>query len=710
MAKLTKSEIVDLLKVALYGIVPIVEDIGPAGETRKHAFNSAMQNTTNGPQVSQEGAPVVRSDWVHSPKILRKVIPDQVYKPEVRIAIDFAHAVRAEKEGEPAVRVVSEAVLQRFVKNSYNFVMRYFNTIFASGTGAADIAAVLREKPPTDSDEIILFINDVINYFLTTVSIERSVNSIGVASFKLKGIKNTQSTRGNFRLFFDSMWTILDQLFVPMLPVRIWAKGRLYPDWWFSIYDGYIITTSTSDEQGYVEYTITCRDVLEFARFTVEMTHPGLNPVGEKKERKRSYFQILKKQWYNYDHFSIISLLAAGSDSLLYAPDVPEGFVGTPEAEARDRKFKSMFPAESLADFTPESIISGDFSNPNIDGLTRAYQHIAIHKDDFGRNKRLEQVRHVFTASSKHAGTQRNIIFWGHKITPYRVFQFVSPQFFDSTFSNRLDMMLDVAKRSYFNIYIDGSGNLQYHPMRLNNEFLSVAAMGGKNFNDNAIMRAFPYAQVIGQEEIINTASVFNSENLITYYIISGALAVPSKGAGSKQVGLYGTAEIKFLSDKFGYRRFEEENPLFNKQVIIDGIKFLDMYAAIRLAFLNAELYTRSTELVFRPELELASPVLYPHEGQVFYVTNITHNITIGGAATTSINTNMGRLDRQPPPDFMSFLYGSELIKEGMDSDDLSAIFSSVLAQLEKYYSIMQSDLVTQVDLSNAINDNSNLA
>ena len=48
-----------------------------------------------------------------------------------------------------------------------------------------------------------------------------------------------------------------------MVPVMVWAKGRFYKDWWFPIFDGYVMSVEPSDNNGFAQLTITCRDLVE---------------------------------------------------------------------------------------------------------------------------------------------------------------------------------------------------------------------------------------------------------------------------------------------------------------------------------------------------------------------------------------------------------------------------------------------------------------
>jgi hypothetical protein len=119
------------------------------------------------------------------------------------------------------------------------------------------------------------------------------------------------------------------------------------------------------------------------------------------------------------------------------------------------------------------------------------------------------------------------------------------------------------------------------------------------------------------------------------------------------------------LGKRFKYRRREVSNPLFNNNPDVRvGIgetrKFMDVAAEALLAFMNAELYSRQDNIIFRPELQIAAPVLIYNgsnqTNEIFYVQSLDHSITIGGEATTSINSNFGRKILDAAPDVSSYI------------------------------------------------------
>jgi len=607
---------------------------------------------------------------------LLSIAASDIVHPEVYIAVDFTHqfvqTLKATAGNDQLIgkRPLDAGIMQKFADRIFVFVQRYFEYV-RSYDGTLDFSTNITadfEKNPTDEHTINLFLNRIINYFLTSISVRRARKQIGTASLVFKDIKNPiQDGRGNYRIFFDAAFDIFNQLFAPMLPVTIWGKGRLYRNWHFPIFDGYITSTAPKDSNGFVEYNIECKDVLDLARVSVDMINPAISQYGE--DQKVNSINIMTKPFFGHDHFTLIDRLIRGgtlvfnpagrsaSDENQYgfttsrefnitpAPVIPTKFepekIGTPES----------LPLYALGRFTSGSITDLD-SFDTTAGIA-ALEDIAMHKDIFTPEFALNYVSHRERA--------RRVVYWGDKMTPYRIWATQTPDIYTSTFSNRLDIISEVADTVYYDFYVDGSGNVHYHPLRLGNEFLAADAIYLSGSKKMFHPRAFPHAQILDAKEIFSTTTLLNIDELVTFLRVSGEHDL-IKDARPEDLNLYGSARDKTLIEKYGYRRGEIQNVLFNRNsVIVPGkITFLDVAAMVFLQFANAELYTRQSTIVFRPELELASPVLFTEDNNVFYVNSVDHNIVIGGDATTSINCSMGRKDSQLPPDLNSYLIANE--------------------------------------------------
>jgi len=589
------------------------------------------------------------------------IVPDNTYRPEILVAIDFNHTfVLAETDADgnqlPGQRPVSQETLQRVGHNLLQFFSYYFEYVLSYGKNwkkSPLYDALMQARVMGNNEEISLFINYLINFFITSVTVNKVSSGIGSATIDIRDSYNLTKD-GKLRLFFDKTFNILSQLFAPMLPIMVWSKGRMYKDWTFPLFDGYITSISDSNTEGFTSLTLECRDSLELARVSYEMVQPSIIQVGERSTKEA--INIFNKPFYGIDHFEIINAMFVGG-SLKWDPvkgRIADITVADTDAKSKNKKsgYLSFF---GLGNFGVATNATADGSGGTDEALDLFVENGAYRKDNFSLRKALELTKHT---------RKRFVSSWGSETTPYRIWNTQSVKTFESSFDSRLSIIQGVAEMVYYNLYVDGFGNVRYHPIRLGTDFLKYDLVYLKENNDPVHHeRLFPGMQVIGPEEIISTSSSYNVEELKTFLHLEGFY--PFSDADPRVVDLVGSYTATNLLRRFGYRRGSVTNPLFNvnpKLVTRDGdhVKFMDLAARELLMFENAQLYTRQDNIVFRPELEVASPLFIVPDREIFYVNSLTHNIPIGAEPTTSINSNFGRSELMPAPDLYTYIVKSE--------------------------------------------------
>jgi hypothetical protein len=640
----------------------------------------------------------------HVDNNLLAIVPQDVYHPEIKIAIDFTHQFVQSTKALKGKRPLDARFFAKFTDRLYVFTKRYFDYVLSVGEHSDFAADVTKdyEFSSHNEEDMNLFVNRVINYFLTQVNISRSRKEIGNASLTFKDVKNPlKDGKGNYRIFFDGAFRIFNQLLAPMLPITIWGRGRLYKNWWFPIFDGFIVATNPTDSNGFVEYKIDCKDVLELARISVEMINPAIQQEAE--DKKVNAINLLSKPFYGHDHFTIVTTMLKGGH-LVYDPQarvnqVQEKFnvdisrkqtikEAPPNPKVDDPEHAPQkedgLPLTALGNFDP---VEGD-NFKLIEGL----DEIGVPNDVFTEKHRLDYVSRE---------RKRKILTWGDKITPYRIWTLQSPDLFASTFATRLDVLTEVASKVYYDFFVDGCGNVHYHPMRLTNDFLmnnasyyDPSAPNNKRFNP----RSFPHAQVIVPEETFSVNSSLNIEELVTFLRVTGVDEVVQSTA-PELLTLYGSARDKQMIAKYGYRRKEINNTLFNlNENIAEKITFLDVAAMVMMQFANAELYTRQQVIAFRPELELASPVIFSEDNNVFYINSIDHNFVVGGDATTNINCSFGRRDVELPPDLNSLILATQTVYDLKGFDPVEFWSKMKIADWQNYLDT-SGDTIGEIEL-----------
>lgn len=613
---------------------------------------------------------------------LKNLVPDNCFHPKVRVCVDFSYQFTKSSDKIGGKRPLSKDLFVNIGKKLVTYATYYYKYVLTYGknTAAREYLNTLEtEAKKSYSEEFLLeFVNEFINYFMTDVSVERSIGNIGTCSITFRD--NQHFTKGvKTGLLYYKTKSIFNQLFVPMLPIMVWAQGRIYKDWWFPLFDGYVTAITPQNNAGYSSVVVNCKDVLELARTSTEMISPALVQAGELKTQ--NYVNIFAKPLYGMPHFRIVKAMLVG-DKLIYDPTLnevkrPSEAVAATTPKASDYNKKptveriDLSPSTSTTSSTSDTgsttgldfAALGDFfdadadRNPEVRNSILDYR--AIHKDGFNFQAQFKKVSHK---------RKRAVIAWGMDLTPYRTWNESSPNLFTSEFSSRLQILQEVAGMVYFNFYVDGDGNFHYHPMRVANSFLTqdaVSTIAAQNNHEYT----FPYAQVIGLEEIFSTSATLNIEELGTYLRFGGQSAVITN-APDTELNLYGYGTQYDLLQRYGYKRKAFNSPMFNNNPeVFKGVMFFDIAAYALLLYTNGELYTKQASIVFRPEIELAAPVFFVDDKTVFYVQSISHSITIGGDATTSINGNLGRKDEDQPADLYTFMLLSEkLFKQGEDA------------------------------------------
>lgn len=646
------------------------------------------------------------------------LFPKETFRPEVYAVFDFAHtfvetSAQDTAQQQKEKRLVHPDLLADRAKKLRRFMKGYLSTPFEYGKNQEyDFEGDSRYYLASEEDQVY-YINNVINYFITDFQITRTRKQISTATISMKDTRNVRNNK-SVSAIFEHVSSIFYQLFVPMVPVTIWAKGRLYDQWFFPIFDGYVTSVNPTGSAGFAELQLMCKDMLELARISMEMVNPGLIQYAE--DRRVNAVNLQAKPFYGHDHLELVKRLFVGG-SLEFNPT---------NSKTREATFSILGDiagslAFSMSDYITAGVTQGrteyairelgkrlkvntldlmklenlEFMCPSEgtkdseleDGLST----IAINREDFSMSEALKRV--------SHKTNPRKVFVWGDRITPFRTWNWQNPSIQKSDFSSRLDVLTEIADSVYFDYYVDGGGNFHYNPYRLSNHFLNSEAIY-KNDNDEdvKIPWAFPHSNVIPTEEVITDNELLNVEELVTFLKVIGR--PPEIALPDYLSGVYGSALDRQYLNRFGYRRQYINSPLFNfnfpippkkkpstietwtkfgeafvnqiktiagadssedesndnENTEVGGLSFGDLLAAMLIKWHNAELHTRQTQMIFRPELEVGAPAYFVDNDTVFYVNSITHTISIGGQATSSVNLSFGRKVYEPPPDLMSFM------------------------------------------------------
>lgn len=636
-------EVADLISKAVFGDYTTVL-FGDSEEKRRAYHKSVMYGVSIDPEISY-------------------IIPDHFYNPRLTVAFDFTSQFTAAGFGskrpvpyEAMERVGSE--LSRYFRYYFEYVMTYGDT-----TKRSEIAKLADRGLNFDEGELNLFINWMINMFLQGVGTESSIGQVGTASIEINDATSFKHNQRS-KLFFDHTFSILNQLFVPMVPCMIWAKGRLYKDWYFPIFDGRITSVEPSNRGGFTSLSINCRDVLELARFSTEMVNPSLMQVEEIV--KQSFINIYSEPFYKVNHFDAFNAMFRGG-KITYEAQRRFLEISDDNRNISGSVFSALGEFERVDDTKP------DYRTPEV----LEHNEGAIHKHDFSLLSVLKKTSHE---------RKRCTVSWGNNITPFSIFNISSPQPYVAEFSSRLEILNHIAQLTYYDLYVDGYGSVHYNPMRLANKFLKYSVFSNNKWH----VYQFPGTQIVGPHELLNESNRVNIEELTTFLRVTGKNPYVSNEIVT-QAMMSGSAVDRNLMSRFGYRRKSIDNPLFNYNVTLSTtggktIKFMDAVAYSLLKYMNSELYSTQMNMVFRPELKIGAPIYQPYSKDIFYCQSMTHSVSVNGDASTMASGNFGRKEKEPPPNLFDFLVMSEKMKNSYSSRDNKQLVFSNAEEMQEYY------------------------
>lgn len=203
--------------------------------------------------------------------------------------------------------------------------------------------------------------------------------------------------------------------------------------------------------------------------------------------------------------------------------------------------------------------------------------------------------------------------------------QYANVQLFESTYESKLDVATQVTTVSGYEFYQDMDGDLVFKPPLYN--------------LDTSSSRVYR----IETEDIISI-SFTEAEPEATYCIVKGGPFQNQKGVvDAAEFGVRSTYIDYRLVAQFGWRESSVESNYFSNAKAA-------YYAAItQLDRVNKGVNACSITIPLRPELRPGYPVFIPHIDCFYYVESLSHSLSFGSSATTTLNLVARRRKFFPP-------------------------------------------------------------
>ncbi len=252
-----------------------------------------------------------------------------------------------------------------------------------------------------------------------------------------------------------------------------------------------------------------------------------------------------------------------------------------------------------------------------------------------------DQIKDYAFGSGQDKPFNPMVLLWGHTGLAYAEV-FSTLKLFISSFKTRQDILTDLSNIVFFKTYVDGAGNVHFHPPRFEEEvYLQL--------NDD-------YTSTDKKEHPL-TYTVFDDDTISQSYSQSSKeICTVARGHGEGGYGIYKgiqeTADPNYLKASIawpdGINRFGFKEGSISTSSIGANESLLNVFTAAFLIRRNQERFNMTATMVMRPELQVDRPIYDYNKDKVYYIRSVTHTYsagtpTSGGTYTTSINCNAGR-------------------------------------------------------------------
>ena len=252
-----------------------------------------------------------------------------------------------------------------------------------------------------------------------------------------------------------------------------------------------------------------------------------------------------------------------------------------------------------------------------------------------------DQIKDYAFGSGQNKPFNPMVLLWGHTGLAYAEV-FSTLKLFISSFKTRQDILTDLSNIVFFKTYVDGAGNVHFHPPRFEEEvYLQL-----KDDYTSTDKKEHPLTYTVFDDDTISQSYSQSSKEVCTV----------ARGHGEGGYGIYKgiqeTADPNYLKASIawedGINRFGFKEGNISTSSIGARENLLNVFTAAFLLRRNQERFNMTATMVMRPELQVDRPIYDYNKDKIYYIRSVTHTYsagtpTSGGTYTTSISCNAGR-------------------------------------------------------------------
>lgn len=578
-------------------------------------------NPSSRKESSEYGAILIRFDW----SLLEEVLAAMLFK-------SFApYDEMTTSSGQTMLKALKESLVR----------------------GA--LSKYLENNKLLERNDVSFLLNKLVNEKLLSVRVSRADKiGSGTANIVLEN--------------FDYQWLFQDEnvpilfgqpLFQEGLYLTIDAMGRYSSDRFYRIFAGSVWSTNVTDTPTDRKVTIECKDyskMLSLSRYNI---HPAfLESDPALVQGKATIFQT------NLVDRDIINL----------AKEMVPNIKDSKWSNTSD-KFNVKAAFREMWDGAKTSQVSSDV-------FLFAPSH-----NDFGSNDiMMANFQHSYEISKASYNYDANsykpyALIWGetdNKGIPFDVYKtmFAFSKLRVSETKSRVDVLNEVSKATFFATYIDGSGNLHFHPYRhdylyndgegskdywpihqiMDGIFLKEQKVTGDLSKEVKILNVettvkssgrveHPGIYKLNTDEVTNETYTQNEEDIVTVLHVYGESDF-GIFEGIRNFHPEYFRPVVIWEDgcrMYGYRERKISTPAFGNNEIA-----LQMFAIGAWVRTYLERKKLSVSMVMTPEIEVDRPFYIPYKNMVYHIIGVSHSYSAGtdrgpGEFITTITCNAGR-------------------------------------------------------------------
>lgn len=420
---------------------------------------------------------------------------------------------------------------------------------------------------------------------------------------------------------FDNRWvfptTTIPELsyapiFIEGMYVTIDAKGRFNTDRYYRIFTGVLIGFSYVDNPVDRSMTLNFSDYSRFLRYTRYNTHPAVRTqdILAHKESVTIWTTTL----VNKTNTEIASVLIPDKDK-----DWGKDKVNI--------DFKEVWANRKIVEDDYQKGISTSLGDVSIVKHNFAYSYL-VTESNFEPSEYYPQI--LIWGEFQPSGTKKYTIF--EKL-------FGNFSLFTDEFKTRQELLSQVAVASHFVCFIDGSGNIHFHPPRYDYIFkdtypYTIPLKEGDK-DDNALEP--DNAHVLLAEESLSESYSQNEDSIVTRLWL---LPESDYGIFSDKRAIYpNSARVNIIwadgIQKYGLREKIVSTAAF-QSLDQNPVQVFALATFLRL-FLERKKLT--TTMPMRPELQVDRPFYVVEKKMIYHIASISHSYTAGGDRSPGIYT-----------------------------------------------------------------------